>query len=364
MIIDQDFGDGEEYKIEINHDDSGPFTHIAHYPIKSGPQTFKSVNIFSIDGKDDDDPERFKINFSKASRSEPERYLKIKQDSEFECKKDEVIKLLDLLDNFYELEGLDRGDHVIIRKNSPSSKAAASAVEAIKNCESEVEKILLGLIGSINDMDVSPSDLDLSDDKIESEAIKAEYSIKHARTRKKLEEFDRKVDDCLGEQKYQQFLEDNPWIFGHQYIERINIRELTKGDELDFCMKSADGYYDVIEIKTPDKTVMVEDTSHGTYKASSKLSEAIAQIQDYIHSIERNEAEIKIEEDIHAVKPRGIIVIGNNINEEKRNSLRVLNSHLNRIQIYTFSDISEMGSRLVDRYDDEGLPTKSISTTD
>lgn len=358
MIVDQNFGDGDEYKIEINHGDSGPFTHIAHYPIKGGPRTFKSINIFSIDGKDEDDPHRYKINFSKASKDG--RYLNIEKDSEFTCEKEEVTKLLGLLDNFYDLEGLERGDHVIIREDSPSAEAAASAVEAVKNCKSDVKNILLNLIGSINEMDVTPSDLNLSDTEVEREAIKAEYAIKHARTRHKIEQFRSKIDKNLREKEYQDFLEANPWMFGHQYIERIDIRELTKGDELDFCMKSADGFYDVIEIKTPDKIVMVEDGSHDNYKPSAKLSEAIAQVQDYIHTIERKEAQIKLDEDIHAIKPRGIIVVGNEINGDKRDSLRIFNSHLNRIQIYTFNDVVKMGSRLVDRYDEEKLPTKSI----
>jgi len=362
MEIEQEFDDGETYHIEVNHGDSGPFTHIAHYPIKSGPRTYKSLNVFSIDGKDDSDPERYIISFWKARPGRP-RYLEKEEETRFDCEKEEVIRLLGFLDNLYELEGLESGEHVIIRKDSPSAEAAASAVQAIKNCESGVENVLMNLIGSINEMNVEPSDLDLSDDTVEKEAVKAEYAIKHARTKSKLGQYRELIEGQESEQKYQEFFEENPWLFGHEYTQRLDIRELTKGDEVDFCMESVDGYYDIIEIKTPEKRVLVEDSSHDTYKASSELSGAIAQVEDYIHSIESNEARIHHEDGIHVLKPRGMIVIGDCLTEEKRESLRVLNSHLNRITVYTFSDVAELGARMVNRYEgDTDLPTKSIDT--
>ncbi|WP_147441265.1 Shedu immune nuclease family protein, partial [Halorubrum sp. Atlit-26R] len=200
------------------------------------------------------------------------------------------------------------------------------------------------------------------DEVVEKEAIKAEYAIKHARTRNKLEEYKELVEQEEREQKYQKFLENNPWLFGHEYVQRLDIRELTRGDEVDFCMESVDGYYDIIEIKTPSKTVLVEDSSHDTHKASSELSGAIAQVEDYIHSIEMNEAQINLEDGIHMLKPRGIIVIGDGLSDKKRNSLRILNSHLNGITVYTFSDLTEFGTRMVRRYEgDAEIPTKSIT---
>lgn len=361
MQIEQEFDDGKTYHIEVNHSDSGPFTHIAHYPIKSGPRTYKSINVFSIDGKDDDDPERYHITFWKAKPSRS-KYLQSVEETSFQCQKDEVIRLLGFLEEFYELEGLERGEHVIIRKDSPSSKAAASAVQAIKNCESGTEAVLMSLIGSINEMDVDIDELDLSEEAVEKDAIRAEYAIKHARTRSKLDEFQTLVERAEPEQQYQKFLEDNPWLFGHEYVRRLDIRELTRGDEVDFCMESVDGYYDIIEIKTPEKRVLVEDSSHDTHRASAELSGAIAQVEDYIHSIEANEAQIKLDDDIHMLKPRGIIVIGNGLSKVERESLRILNSHLNRVTIYTFSDIVELGGRMVSRYEgDAKLPTKSIT---
>lgn len=361
MQIEQEFDDGETYHIEVNHGDSGPFTHIAHYPIKSGPRTYKSINVFAIDGKDDDDPERYRITFWKAEPHNS-RYLRKKDESRFNCQKEEVLRLLGFLENFYELEGLDRGEHVIIRKDSPSAKAAASAVQAIKNCESDKEDVLMSLIGSINEMDVDLNELDLSEEAVEKDAIRAEYAIKHARTRSKLDEFRSLVDECKSEQHYQEFLEDNPWLFGQEYVSRLDIRELTRGDEVDFCMESVDGFYDIIEIKTPQQNVLVQDTSHDTYRASSELSGAIAQVEDYIKAIESNEAEINLSEGIHMVKPRGVIVIGDEIAGPKRESLRILNSHLNRLNVYTFTDVLELGGRMVRRYEGNAeLPTRSIT---
>ncbi|WP_276301720.1 Shedu immune nuclease family protein [Halorussus lipolyticus] len=356
MKIEQDFGDGEVYEIDVRLEEKKNLKHISHYPLKSGPKTYKSLNVFSIMAKDED---KYLLSFWKA-RKKSSKYLNQVDETQFKCEKKEVTRLLDFLENLYELEGLDRGDHVILRKDSPSSEAAASAVEAIKSCDEELESVLLNLIGSLSDMDADISDLDLSENAIEQDAIRAEYAIKHARTKKKLEEFENLISDKKKERKYQSFLEDNPWLFGQEYVTHLDLRELTRDEEVDFCLESVDGYYDVIEIKTPSKTVLVEDGSHDTYKASADLSSAIAQVENYIHQIEANEGDILRRDKIHALKPRGIIVIGDELTDEKRESLRVLNSHLNRITVYTFSDIKRLGERMVSRYEqDGGLPTIS-----
>ncbi|WP_458190935.1 Shedu immune nuclease family protein [Haladaptatus sp. NG-WS-4] len=361
MRISQDFGNGEVYEIEVNHGESGPLNHIAHYPIKKGPRTYKSLNVFEVPEKDED---QYILGFWKARKNSG--FLNQDEETEFRCSKEEVTRLLGFLENIYELKGLDRGNHVILKKESPSSEAAASAVEAIKSCEDDgLQDILLELIGSLTDLDVEIGALDLSSDKVERDAVKAEHAIKYARTKSILEEFRQKIEREEAESEYQEFLEDNPWLFGQEYVQQIELRELTRDEEVDFCFESVDGFFDVIEIKKPETTVLVEDGSHDTYKASAELSSAIAQVQNYIYRIEQAQGNILMRDGMNMVKPRGIIVIGDDLSSDERESLRVMNSHLNRITIHTFSDITKIGQRIVDRYDeDEELPVKEIREDD
>lgn len=359
MKIEQDFGDGEVYEITVEHDEDGQLDHVAHYPIKDGPRTYKSVNVFSIPDKEENG---YIITFWKARQS-GSRYLNQDEETQFNASKEEVSRLLGFLENIYELENLERGDYVILRKDSPSAEAAASAISAIKSCRDEtVRDILLELIGSLTELDIELDELDLSSESVEQGAIKAEHAIKHARTKAIVNEFERKIDSEKSEEDYQDFLETNPWLFGQEYVKRLQIREITRDEEVDFCLESVDGFYDVIEIKKPSTNVLIEDGSHDTYRASSELSSAIAQLENYIYRIEQSQGNILVRDGLNMVKPRGKIVIGDQLSSEERESLRVMNSHLSRITVYTFSDIAELGQRVVERYEEhETIPTKEIS---
>jgi len=52
--------------------------------------------------------------------------------------------------------------------------------------------------------------------------------------------------------------------FGNQYIERVD-RELLHGAQVDFALKSVNGYLDIIELKTPDAGVVKFDDSHDNW---------------------------------------------------------------------------------------------------
>lgn len=361
MKVKEEFEDGEENIIEIVHDGEGRLNHVAHYPLKNGPRTYKSLHIFSVPEKDEN---QYIVSFWKLRKKEG--LLEKDEETEFKCEKNEVTRLLGFLDNLYELEGLERGDHVILKKNSPSAEAAASAIEAVKSCENGVVRdILLELIGSLDELEVDLDELDLSSEAVEQRAIKAEHAIKHARTKAILDEFKEKISSREDEDEYQEYLEENPWLFGQEYVKKLEIREITRNEEVDFCFESVDGFYDIVEIKKPQTRILVEDGSHDTHRASSQLSSAIAQLENYIYRIEQSQGTIAMRDDLKMVKPRGKIVLGDELSSDERESLRVMNSHLNRITIYTFSDIAEIGQRVVDRYEQhEDLPTEEISLTE
>jgi len=361
MKVKEKFDDGEENIIEVTHNGEGRLDHVAHYPLKNGPQTYKSLHIFSIPQKSEN---QYIISFWKLKRNEG--ILERDEKTEFKCEKTEVTRLLGFLDNLYELEGLERGDHVILKKDSPSAEAAASAIEAVKSCEDGVVRdVLLELIGSLDELEVDLEELNLSSETVEQGAIKAEHAIKHARTKSILEEFKDKIENRGTENDYQEFLEENPWLLGQEYVRKLEIREITRDEEVDFCFESVDGFYDIVEIKKPQTRVLVEDGSHDTHRASSQLSSAIAQLENYIYRIEQSQGTIALRDDLNMVKPRGKIVLGDRLSAEERESLRVMNSHLNRITIYTFSDIAEIGQRIVDRYEqNEEFPTKEITLSE
>lgn len=137
-------------------------------------------------------------------------------------------------------------------------------------------------------------------------------------------------------------------MFGSRYIRDSEKRELTRNSEVDFCLEAASGYYDIFEIKRPKHNVLIEDPSHNGYKPSAKLSEATSQIETYIKEIEEERSDILRHEKIDMLKPRGYIVIGNSLSEEKKEYLRTHNSFMNRIRVLTYSDLIGIAERTIE----------------
>lgn len=353
MAIKQDF-DGEIYEIDVKLEDKKNLRHIAHYPIKSGPETFKSVNIFGIKASTSG---KKIVSFWKSRLAGPGK-LNVEEETQFECQPDELERLVALLDNLEEVTELKRGKHIILRKDSPSTQAAVAAVESIKNTDSsEVEDLMIKLIESISDVEANVDDLSKISNSLTDKALHVENLIGHARTQKVVSKFKSLVEENRKEQKYQDFLEEHPWLFGNRYIDKSETRKLTRDEEVDFCLETISGYYDVFEIKRPGDSVVNYDASHDTYYASADLSKAVSQVENYIKEIDASRDEIFRRDKMDVLKPRGTVVIGSNLSTEEREGLQVFNSYLNRVRVMTYSEIVSMGERLIDMYSPESTST-------
>lgn len=345
MRIEQDF-EGETYEIDVRLEDKRNLRHIAHYPIKSGPRTFKSVNVFEVKASTTG---KKIVCFWKSKLDDS--MLTVEEETQFECQPEELEKLIALIDNLEDICNLDRGDHVILKQNEPSTEAALAAVDSIQSANSDgAEELALKLIKSVGEI-APEADLEEVDGELPEEVATVEHLISHARTRNALREFREMVEDEVTESEYQAFLEGNSWIFGHRYVSAREDRQITRDEEVDFCLETVSGYFDIFEIKRPQHTVMVEDTDHDTYKASSKLSEAVAQVENYIKEIEANHGEILRRDGVDMLKPRGNIVIGANLDPEEREGLRIHNTFLNNIRVMTYTELAQMGERLVEVYE-------------
>lgn len=345
MEIEQTF-DGETYEIEVPLEDKERLRHVAHYPIKDGPRTFKSVNVFDIIASDSG---KKVVSFWKSRLNSDQ--ISVEEETRFQCQSDELKRLVALLDNLEEVANLDRGNHVILPKDAPSVEAAKAAIESIESTNTEEsEELAVELIKSVSEIEPGIDDIEGFADELPEDVVNVEYLISRARARNAIEEFRELIEAEEPEQEYQEFLENHPWIFGARYVENRNERELTRDEEVDFCLETVNGYYDIFEIKRPDHTIMVEDTSHDNYRPSADLSEAVSQVENYIKEIEANHGEILRRDELDLLKPRGTVVIGAGLDSDEREGLRVYNSFLNRISIVTYGELARKGERLVEAY--------------
>jgi Shedu protein SduA, C-terminal len=168
---------------------------------------------------------------------------------------------------------------------------------------------------------------------------------------KVLQEFNKKLSNRVqNEATWQSFLAEHILIFRHTYgeiLDRQSIR-IIEGKYPDFMLVDPYSYVDIYEIKTPATVLMNLDRSRNNHYWSAELSKAIAQVEKYLHDIQRNSDTFRNELreakgiDINIVRPRGYIVAGKRAdirNNRMRNDFRILNESLKNIDIILYDDL-------------------------
>ena len=173
-----------------------------------------------------------------------------------------------------------------------------------------------------------------------------------------LNKFRDMIDRNPREQEFQEFLQENYWMFGGEYSTLIPKRRLPYNRELDFAFaRSVDTYLEIVEIKRPGAKLFekAEFKKNGEYSFELHVEEddlvrAIAQVDNYICNFDsqkymiESEAKNRIKVERVAAK----IVIGQNGNDDEMLSLRRLNGRLNRIEVITYDQLYELGRTIVE----------------
>lgn len=173
-------------------------------------------------------------------------------------------------------------------------------------------------------------------------------------------------DDATSEQELQQLLEKNPWMFGSEYSELLDRRRWSRDDEHDFMLRrTSDGYLEVVEIKTPFVDPLFRhDRGRDTYYPSARLSQALGQVMRYIDEVDRARNSIIAKDHEDPLKIRARLILGRDGDEGHQAALRMLNSHLVRIEVLTFDQLARIAEQVLSIFeeeldnapDDEGVP--------
>jgi hypothetical protein len=168
------------------------------------------------------------------------------------------------------------------------------------------------------------------------------------------------------EQKCQELLAENPWMFGSEYSELLDRRKWTRDDSLDFMLRrTSDNYLEIVEIKTPfSDPLFIQDKSHSSYYPSAKLSPVIGQAMRYIAEVERNRDSILVKDGCDTLKIRARVIVGRDGPFEHQEALRTFNAHLHRIEVVTFDQLARIAGRVVNVFESEatGLQTDDSPT--
>ena len=151
------------------------------------------------------------------------------------------------------------------------------------------------------------------------------------------------------EKIFQNWIESNLWVFGIDYIKKHNSRKIALYSEADLLMESVDGYLDLIELKRPKHELFKFDNSHKCFYPHISLSQVIGQSLFYLQKLQDSKLIIEKEYEVKVIMPRVKIIIGRNVNfkAEEKDSLRMLNSNLNSIQIITYDDLVQFGKLIL-----------------
>lgn len=154
-----------------------------------------------------------------------------------------------------------------------------------------------------------------------------------------------------GETAVQEFIEKRPWLVGLEY-HRVRGRPPVLRGETDFILDRFDGYYDILELKSPSDAIIKEaqprradrPPSPSQYRLGRSLSLALAQAHLYRHilgSLSPESAE-QLGLPYHR-HPEVTILIGRkaDLSDTGLNIVTQLNLSLVRVQVIPFDQLGQ-----------------------
>jgi Domain of unknown function (DUF4263) len=155
------------------------------------------------------------------------------------------------------------------------------------------------------------------------------------------------------EQVYQRWCEDHSWAFGNAYVVNDQLRSISATDKIDLLLpRHLGGFRDLIELKRPDKSLLVWDTAHSNYYFSSDVSAAIGQCHRYLDVLhtEVGRGGLRDAPEVIGYHPRATVVIGrsNEWQYDKQAALHGLNCRLADISIMTYDHLLAQARRTLE----------------
>lgn len=180
-------------------------------------------------------------------------------------------------------------------------------------------------------------------------------SVKQAKNKKALQELSGLLSDNSSEHQLELWIKENDWVFGIEYVRKLDATRIGIHEDTDLLVESLDGYVDLIELKkSSESPLFIYDTNHECYYPAAVLSRVIGQTINYLRLMDVNQAALKSEDGLNILKPRAKIVIGRSSqfrDEKEKNTLRTLNDSLHNVEIITYDEIIARALRIVSSYD-------------
>ncbi len=158
------------------------------------------------------------------------------------------------------------------------------------------------------------------------------------------------IEEDAKEIAFQKLLDQNWWMLGGHYVWRIGKRHWTNRETVDIMLKSADGFFEIIELKRSSPQIFKLD--HDQWIVTAEVNDAVNQAAQYISFIEMDRASIfkRFNVDLHKIKAKvliGWIAEEDEFAKQKREALRIYNSHLHGIQVMTYDELVRVADNVI-----------------
>lgn len=157
------------------------------------------------------------------------------------------------------------------------------------------------------------------------------------------------------EKIFQNWIENNIWTLGIDYIKKHSARQIGIKSESDLIMETTDGFIDLIELKRPKFELFKFDNSHKCYYPSNELSKVIGQCMEYLKILDNYKLILEKQYKFKLLRPRIKIIVGRTVsfNDEMYEALRMLNSNLNHMEIISYDYLCLCGENIISYYNRE-----------
>jgi hypothetical protein len=158
------------------------------------------------------------------------------------------------------------------------------------------------------------------------------------RFRRARDELAQMVEDNPPEVVFQHWFEENDWVFGTEYIERLTKpRHIAPDSIIDLMFLAVDGFVDVFELKRPRPDVFVPHAP-GYYIPSPDLNEAFGQAVHYLAEADNMGFFNKEVRHVPFYRPRVRLVIGRSKDwtEDHYRVYRETTTAWNRVELLTY----------------------------
>lgn len=141
------------------------------------------------------------------------------------------------------------------------------------------------------------------------------------------------------EAEFQRWFEENDWVFGSEYVGRLDKpRRISPDSQIDLMFLAVDGFADIFELKRPGPDVFVRATGRNFYQPSGDLNAAFAQAVHYLAEADSMGFFNEVRRGIPVYRPRVRLVLGRSAawDDEMHRTYREVSAAWSRIELLTY----------------------------